>query len=397
MIGDASAIPDIITEVVNGGPIAFAALIAILVSALVVPQLKGANGFVRLFGLVIAVFCFLILAAAVFLTEQKYSFGFVGVLEKIGITKTISAPDGLSEKDISLAFQSELARHNCEPGSVDGLYGQQTIRAAILYNVMNAGKCESMSSPPSVSSLNTIAWRDSVFARTQIMKRCEHSICGDPITSNFIRSRPSGCILANPNPIPDEYVTWSGKCDSQGYASGVGEIQWYEKGTRKSSKYSGTVVQGILISGEKVGVSPRGANYIYKGEFLEFQYNGLGTLRYIGGNVVEGRWFRGKIPDAKVIYSKTGNEYDGKLNSAFRRHGVGAFYWAETGEIITANWDEGVAHKGEIQFPQTSRRERYVGDLKSLHPAGEGVTYYDDGRVVRGNWQGHKCSPCYSD
>ena len=55
-------------------------------------------------------------------------------------------------------------------------------------------------------------------------------------------SDKKGCKHYNPNPIPNESVTWTGSCKN-GFANGSGRLTWYKSGKKGNSKY-GTKIKG---------------------------------------------------------------------------------------------------------------------------------------------------------
>lgn len=79
---------------------------------------------------------------------------------------------------------------------------------------------------------------------------------------DWITTSNQPCKVWNPEPQPDESVTWSGAC-KDGFATGEGELKWTENGKPDAE---------------------------YDGWYAEGKRNGHGVLITPGGDRVEGEW-----------------------------------------------------------------------------------------------------------
>lgn len=87
------------------------------------------------------------------------------------------------------------------------------------------------------------------------------------------------CRILNMYPRQHERATWTGPCKN-GYASGVGVLQWYVDDT-PSSRYEGEMARGIM-NGSGV-MTYAGSDSRYEGEYRNGQRNGRGVLTQPGG------------------------------------------------------------------------------------------------------------------
>jgi hypothetical protein len=95
-----------------------------------------------------------------------------------------------------------------------------------------------------------------VFA-TQSMAQTDNTSMPEWIT---VTNQP--CKVWNPNPQPNEAVTWSGEC-KDGYASGEGHLRWEVDGKLDAE---------------------------YDGRYLNGKRNGHGVLTLADGRRIEGAW-----------------------------------------------------------------------------------------------------------
>ncbi|HPR64598.1 MAG TPA: hypothetical protein PK014_10285 [Thermoanaerobaculia bacterium] len=132
------------------------------------------------------------------------------------------------------------------------------------------------------------------------------------------------CKIWNPNPVPNEYVTWDGACED-GYAHGKGVATWYKngkineiyegemfkgmyRGQGKCTYLSGNSYTGEWLNSEKHGHGEyRWANgTIYVGNFLDSHSAGNGVYFYKDGSITIGGWYKGKLDGICIAYDKEG-------------------------------------------------------------------------------------------
>ena len=75
------------------------------------------------------------------------------------------------------------------------------------------------------------------------------------------------CKVWNPNPVPNESVTWSGEC-TNGFASGEGVLRWTLNGKLDAE---------------------------YRGRYANGKRHGHGVLILADGRRIEGEWFNDEL------------------------------------------------------------------------------------------------------
>jgi hypothetical protein len=88
-----------------------------------------------------------------------------------------------------------------------------------------------------------------------------------PATPDWITTTNKPCKVWNPNPEPNESVTWTGPC-KDGYANGKGILFWTENG--------------------KPDVE-------YNGEYANGKRNGHGVMIFPDGKRIEGDWVNDQL------------------------------------------------------------------------------------------------------
>jgi len=109
---------------------------------------------------------------------------------------------------------------------------------------------------------NLICIAAVLIAATQAMAQEEKSSPPDWITTT---NQP--CKVWNPNPQPNESVTWSGMC-KDGYATGQGTLHWTADGKPDAD---------------------------YEGSYANGKRNGHGVLKLPNGRQIEGEWFNDEL------------------------------------------------------------------------------------------------------
>jgi MORN repeat len=94
-----------------------------------------------------------------------------------------------------------------------------------------------------------------------------HGLAQTSNRPDWITATNQPCRIWNPNPQPNESVTWSGEC-RDGYASGQGILRWTLNG-RPDARYEGSYANG--------------------------KRNGHGVLIMPDGRRIEGEWFNDEL------------------------------------------------------------------------------------------------------
>ena len=89
----------------------------------------------------------------------------------------------------------------------------------------------------------------------------------NPARPDWITTTNKPCKVWNPEPQPNESVTWSGPC-KDGFASGRGILLWTENGK---------------------------PDVVYEGEYANGKRNGHGVLITPDGKHIEGQWVNDRL------------------------------------------------------------------------------------------------------
>lgn len=162
----------------------------------------------------------------------------------------------------------------------------------------------------------------------------------------------AGCKFRNPNPQPDEKITWSGGC-RDGFGDGPGVLQWY-RGDKPGSRTEATFVRGAAQGAGRF-VATNGATY--DGTLAESHPDGFGTMIWPNGDRYDGEWQDGKRTGHGTFTRPNGDRYDG--------------------DFVDGKW------QGKGLFVNLSA-VRYLGDWVSNKRQGEGVAVLPDGGLYRG-------------
>lgn len=92
----------------------------------------------------------------------------------------------------------------------------------------------------------------------------------------WIADEATGCLAANPSPVPNESITWNGACVN-GLIEGEGVLTWYE-GERLLGRDEGNFVAGRL--------SGRGKIESAEGWSYEGAFPGNGVMRLPDGEEI---------------------------------------------------------------------------------------------------------------
>jgi hypothetical protein len=83
----------------------------------------------------------------------------------------------------------------------------------------------------------------------------EAAPAADPAPPGWITAKNRACKIWNPEPQPNESVTWSGGCKN-GFASGKGILKWTENG-KPDAEFEGVYANGKR-NGPGVLITPDG-------------------------------------------------------------------------------------------------------------------------------------------
>jgi hypothetical protein len=100
----------------------------------------------------------------------------------------------------------------------------------------------------------------------------------------------SGCGVVNPNPKPDESITWTGGC-KDGLAEGSGLLQWHQ-GETPGSSYSGRLSAGRP---DGQGIETYASGNRYEGNFVDGRRSGHGVFTWTGGLRYDGDFQHGDM------------------------------------------------------------------------------------------------------
>ena len=115
------------------------------------------------------------------------------------------------------------------------------------------------------------------------------------------------CFVWNPQPQPQETVTWSGEC-SNGKVNGVGILSW--------------------SNGDK-----------YIGEYQDGNMHGQGTYAWENKDQYTGEWQNNNFHGKGTFTYGDGDKYVGKYKDG-KFHGQGTYTFAN-GEVIEGIWENG--------------------------------------------------------
>ena len=169
-------------------------------------------------------------------------------------------------------------------------------------------------------------------------------------------SRQPGCYVWNPNPQPDETVTWTGNCDG-GLAQGAGTLTWVSDGNRQANtgrlhdgRFDGHVVvrsangnvgEGAVVAGQQTGhwVWRYPDGEVHEGPLVAGQRNGHWVIRRADGQVEEGPYVDGDKIGHWVVRGPDGNEAEGPLVGG-KRHGNWIFR-SRSGRVTEQTYVDG--------------------------------------------------------
>ncbi|HJU99380.1 MAG TPA: energy transducer TonB [Burkholderiaceae bacterium] len=153
------------------------------------------------------------------------------------------------------------------------------------------------------------------------------------------------CLIANPAPVDDEQVSWSGGC-KDGYADGMGVLNWSVRG-RPHGGYEGVLVKGV----------PNGPGFLLleddaslQGDFKDGKLEGKGVYTGPKGSKLNVNFVAG-VPNGIADYSTPlGDSYHGEWQGNYPE-GQGKMNYGAGGSY-EGGWAHGeFSGKGVITYP----------------------------------------------
>lgn len=117
-----------------------------------------------------------------------------------------------------------------------------------------------------------------------------------------------GCVVWNPDPAPDQHITWSGPC-RDGKAHGHGILQWIVNG-KPAARYEGEFVAGKR-QGHAIKSWAEGDRY--EGDFVDDERTGHGIFMWPNGDIYEGAFLKGMRTGPGNYMSADGGAFEGNF------------------------------------------------------------------------------------
>ena len=108
---------------------------------------------------------------------------------------------------------------------------------------------------------------------------------------------------------------WFGDLNVNYQACGKGKMRY-----KNGDVYIGTVKAGGAKEGQGLQIAPNGSSY--NGEYVNDQFHGTGTFKFVDGASYEGEWSYGLRHGQGIMTYKTGNVYEGSWKQD-KKHGPG--------------------------------------------------------------------------
>jgi len=157
------------------------------------------------------------------------------------------------------------------------------------------------------------------------------------------------CKIWNPNPIPNESITWTGKCES-GYAQGTGIMTWFKNG-KENGMYEGVLLNGVM---DGVGKYSFPNGNIYDGEWVKGKRTGKGTFYWPNGDYYVGDFIENKRTGKGVTYLKDGRiKVGGWLND--QSDGISIHYDKDGNISKSGRWSYGSLRESFAVDPMDER------------------------------------------
>lgn len=277
-----------------------------------------------------------------------------------------------TQEELVRALQTALDTHNCRPGPIDGSYGLRSERAGILFNLVAPRTCERLDLLEVIGRTEPAPdWRTSAVANLQALENCAPiPACGTPPTPDFYRDFAKGCWHENFGAHPNEYATWEGECDTEGYISGVGTLTY------------------------RYPVAGPGSDFLTrKGSFEKGRANGEFVETQVDGSQIRSTYKSGVLDGFYQITSNAWVEYghyrEGRKDGEWTLRGPRGYL----GEVV---YQSGVAINGKIRFAndQDGFYAIYEGEIKGrymMHGNGTETAYNNTNKLITrtGRWYEH--------
>ncbi|HEX2964585.1 MAG TPA: hypothetical protein VHO84_02310 [Syntrophorhabdaceae bacterium] len=147
----------------------------------------------------------------------------------------------------------------------------------------------------------------------------------------WIVDSKTGCKSWNPNPLPNETISWSGEC-VDGYTSGLGTEIWYKDG-KENGYYKGEMRRGKM---DGKGAYTWANGNKYEGDYVDGKRTGKGSFSWANGDKYIGDFVDGKRTGKGIYTWANGNKYEGDFVDG-KGTGKGTF----NGNKYEGTWDGG--------------------------------------------------------
>ena len=220
----------------------------------------------------------------------------------------VDAAPPVQDAQVISTLQSELNRHHCNAGNVDGSFGRSSERAIAYFNSLKPAGCDDLLELDRVGRRTTAEFLAAARTNLDRLRACKASGCGLPIPQGFQRTIDSGCFygVGTSKLEPGEFVKWSGSCDANGFATGQGVLEYVypvTPGSPHISRFEGTMCQGDECGPGNLLIS-NGTAYV--GEFAGGTSHGQGKLTYPSGASWTGNFKNGRQDGAGTFVDQNG-------------------------------------------------------------------------------------------
>ncbi len=162
---------------------------------------------------------------------------------------------------------------------------------------------------------------------------------GQTAVGDWIADARTGCKVWDPNPQPNESVTWSGACQN-GLAQGRGVLDWFQDG--KLSEHGEGEWRDGMRTGHGTYATANGEHY--DGQWRDGLKNGHGAQTWADGSRYDGGWLDNKRHGRGAEVLSDGAHYDGEWRDNLP-NGQGTAVWPN-GTSVTGTWVNGCHHDG---------------------------------------------------